>query len=70
LPFAVKDSETIFAGIVELSNEGLELAIFDDETQDEVAVSRQGKYFSTIDMVVLTRGNYYLVVRDRDANAK
>jgi hypothetical protein len=70
LPFNVKDSETIFAGLVELSSEGLELAIFDDESQEEVAVSQMGKHFSTIDMVVLNRGNYYLVVKDRDANAR
>ena len=31
LPFKVNATETVYAGIIELSSEGLDLAIFSDE---------------------------------------
>ena len=65
LPFTVKSSEAIYAGIVELSGQGLDIAIYSDETQEEIAISEQGKYYSQINLVVLPKGKYYFIVRSQ-----
>lgn len=67
LPFEVKtDSEIFFAGVYEYTEGAnlLSLAVFDDATHKEVYVSSQGKYYSRIDGVELSKGAYYLAVRN------
>jgi hypothetical protein len=67
LPFEVTaDSEVFFAGVYEYTEGAnlLSLAVFDGETHKEVFVSSQGKYYSRIDGVVLSKGSYYLAVRN------
>ncbi len=39
LPFKVKDSERIYAGLIEYTSVGLDLAIYSDDLQEEVSVS-------------------------------
>jgi len=67
LPFQVEsDSELFFAGVYEYT-EGvnlLSLVIYEDVTHEEVAFSSQGKYYSRIDGAVLTKGRYYLAIRN------
>lgn len=42
----------------------MSLAVVDDETHEEIAISRQGKHLSMISGLFLPEGNYYLVVRN------
>ena len=42
----------------------MSLHIIDDETHEEVAISKQGKYFSLISGAFLPEGNYYLVIKN------
>ena len=42
----------------------MSLHIIDDETHEEIAISRQGKHLSLIEGAYLPEGNYYLVVKN------
>jgi hypothetical protein len=67
LPFeVVSDSEVFFAGVYEYTEGAnlLSLVIFDEITHEEVEFSSQGKFYSRISGAVLTRGKYYLAVRN------
>ena len=70
LPFKVQDSERIYAGLIDYTSVGLDLAIYSDDLQEEVSVSEQGKHFSLIDMAALPQGQYYLVVRNQNTVQK
>ena len=67
IPFEVNGiAETISAGIYEYTQGAslMSLHIIDDETHEEVAISKQGKYFSLISDAFLPEGNYYLVIKN------
>lgn len=46
----------------------MSLHIIDDESHEEIAISRQGKFLSLISGVYLPEGNYYLVVKNDRAS--
>ena len=46
----------------------MSLHVIDDESHEEVAISRQGKFLSLISGVYLPEGNYYLVVKNDRAS--
>jgi hypothetical protein len=67
IPFEVSGlEEMIYAGIYEYTSGAnlMSLHIIDDETHEEVAISRQGKHLSLISGAYLPQGNYYLVVKN------
>ena len=71
LPFEVNGvAEVFYAGIYEYTKGAnlLSLHIIDDETHEEVAISKQGKHLSLIEGVYLPEGNYYLVVENDRAS--
>ena len=67
LPFEVTGvAEVFYAGIYEYTQGAnlMSLAIVDDETREEIALSKQGKYFSLLSGVFLPQGTYYLVAKN------
>ena len=42
----------------------MSLHVYNAETHEDMAVSRQGKYFSLIPQVYLDEGIYYLVIKN------
>jgi hypothetical protein len=49
LPFRVETEESIYVGLTDLSPiQSLDVAIYNKESNEEVTVSRQGNYFSSI----------------------
>jgi hypothetical protein len=42
----------------------MSLHIYSDKTHEEIAISRQGKYFSLIPDVFLDEGDYFLVIKN------
>ena len=71
MPFEVSGvAEMFYAGIYEYTQGSnlMSLAIVDDETQEEIAISQQGKHLSMISGLYLPEGNYYLVIRNDRAS--
>lgn len=67
IPFEVEASaEKIFAAIYEATTGSnlLSLHIIDDESHEELMMSYQGKYMSTLEGLILPRGYYYLVIKN------
>jgi hypothetical protein len=67
IPFEVMAvAEKIFAAIYEATTGSnlLSLHVIDDESHEELMMSYQGKYMSTIDGLILPRGEYYLVIKN------
>ena len=63
-------AEVFYAGIYEYTQGAnlMSLALVDDETREEIALSRQGKYFSILSGIYLPQGTYYLVVKNDRVN--